>query len=682
MDALKLGYSASLYEDDKPSSRLPDYMTSPILNVLVVDFHHARGPEIEFCFPDVEESKRPESWNILSFQALPDGSHLHDEDYSYFTVITGDPDCPTAFGISCNRQLKSTELKNRPEDVTRSTIQKAIVVLTSTPHVFAHVKDKLGAVTRAYFSQLDFTDRDILEKFHEALVSRLVNYKDENALFTGMPVRRLIHDFRWRVLTLLKALLLEKRILYFGTNIEQLCTAQYSVLSLLPGLLEHLEFCGDPSLSKPEDVNRKQESLKTSDRSSVMRYMGMPLQPFNKGAFFGPYTPLQQVDLLEDPGTNSYMIGTSNSLFLHAKDRHCDVLVNVDTKTIEILDPSLKPPLAMSTADRKWAEAITTLVEETWDPRNPDMPNTRTFAGSEENIRAMFERYIFSLCAVVKYDQYLNRHSSPSRPPSPETLHDIEHDAQMDDYGRAFIRVWKTTENFRLFNKYCDDECFDITEPRHPVVERNLTVADVQARLSTAVQDLKLDERTAQTRAAIKNTWTTGSSVVGKFFSEASEVLREQRKQAQETNPETVSIASKEKSESSDWSAISKPTTEHEEPEDPSPLANEFNMAKSYLSGFKSRWTKAFAQPAPVDRQILDHLPPTPAEIDALGDDTQSAQSAQSAAPTILQVSATAVPQFPSHVKEEANLDLLKETRRVEVTQSMTSKVEDPWTRS
>lgn len=662
-------------------------MASPILNVLVVDFHHARGPEIEFCFPEVEESRRPESWNILSFQALPDGSHLHDEDYSYFTVITGDPECPTAFGISCNRQLKSDELKNRPKDVTRSTIQKAIVVLTSTPHVFAHVKDKLGAVTRAYFSQLDFTDQDILERFYEALVSRLENYRDENALFTGMPIRSLIHDFRWRVLILLKALLLEKRILYFGTNIEQLCTAQYSVLSLLPGLLQHLEYCGDPSLSKPEDVNRRQQSLKTSDRASVMRYMGMPLQPFNKGGFFGPYTPLQQVDLLEDPGTVSYMIGTSNSLFLHAKDKHCDVLVNVDTKTIEILDPTLKPPLAMSTADRKWADAISTLVEETWDPRNPDMPNTRTFAGSEEDIRTMFERYIFSLCAVVKYDQYLVSRSSPSRPPSPESMHDIEHDAQMADYGRAFIRVWKTTENFRLFNKYCDDECFDITEPRHPVIERNLTVADVQARLSTAVQDLKLDERTAQTRAAIKSTWTTGSLKVGKFFTEASEAYREGRKQQQQAdeanNLETVSTASKDKSESSEWSHISKTVTEQTEETqgtnavESAPLAAEFNAAKSYLSGFKSRWTKAFAPPPLVDRQVLEHLPPTPAEIDSI---STTPATRESKAVPIPAIPASVVPQFPVTAEAEASLAALKETSPVTLNTD-SADLEESWSK-
>lgn len=581
----------------------------PIQNVLVVDFNHARGPEIEFCFPEVLESERPDSWNILPFQALPDGSHLHDEDYSYFTVITDKPDCPTAFGISCNRQLKSENLKVKSKEVTRSTIQKAVLVLTSTPHVFAHIKDKLGAVTRAYFSQLDFDNRDILEKFYEALVARLTNTTDDQSLYTGMPVRQLVHDFRYKVLQLLKSVLLERRILFFGTNIEQLCTAQYSVLSLIPHLLEHLKYCGDPTLSQPEATIRRQETLKTSDRKSMMRYMGMPLQPFNKGSFFGPYTPLQQVELLER--TSSYLIGTSNSLFLHAKEKHCDILVNVDNNTIEILEPSLKPALSLSTADRKWADSITTLVEETWDQRSPDIPTTRSFAGSEEHIRNLFEKYIFAMCSLVRYDQYVVERSNTSRPPSPESLLDIEHDVQLSDYGLAFLMHWKKTENFRLWNKFCDTECFDVIEPRHPVIQRNLTVADVQARLSVAVQDLKLDEKTAHTRAAIERTWASGSMKVNKFFSDAAanaEAYREQLRVSAASMPE------EEEAKGTRVMATSSKDNQVEHPKDAAlPLFQmpaDLSSAKSYLTTLKSRWT--WNSPA------IDETPPTKLETAGL----------------------------------------------------------------
>ena len=44
---------------------------------------------------------------------------------------------------------------------------------------------------------------------------------------------------------------------------------------------------------------------------------------------FGPYTPLQQLDVLADYGTKSYLVGSTNSLLLQQKDRYSDILVNV-----------------------------------------------------------------------------------------------------------------------------------------------------------------------------------------------------------------------------------------------------------------------------------------------------------------------------------------------------------------
>lgn len=48
-----------------------------------------------------------------------------------------------------------------------------------------------------------------------------------------------------------------------------------------------------------------------------------------KGSLFGPYTPLQQLDLLADVGTKSYMVGSTNSLLLQQRDRYSDILINV-----------------------------------------------------------------------------------------------------------------------------------------------------------------------------------------------------------------------------------------------------------------------------------------------------------------------------------------------------------------
>lgn len=61
----------------------------------------------------------------------------------------------------------------------------------------------------------------------------------------------------------------------------------------------------------------------------VLAYMGLPLQIFGKGSFFGPYTPLQQLDMLADHDTKSYVVGSTNSLLLQQKDHYSDILINV-----------------------------------------------------------------------------------------------------------------------------------------------------------------------------------------------------------------------------------------------------------------------------------------------------------------------------------------------------------------
>jgi Transport protein Avl9 len=88
--------------------------------------------------------------------ALSDGAHTSTEDFSYFTLLcTGSEKMPSTslFGIACTRQINSNRLKNRSPDVTRSTVQKAVVVLTGEPGQFGQLRQRLSAVTNAWFAQ-------------------------------------------------------------------------------------------------------------------------------------------------------------------------------------------------------------------------------------------------------------------------------------------------------------------------------------------------------------------------------------------------------------------------------------------------------------------------------------------------------------------------------------------------
>jgi len=61
------------------------------------------------------------------------------EDYSYFHLVPSSPNPTTIFGISCNRQISTSALLVKDPDMTRSTVQKAVVVLASKP-VFGPIR--------------------------------------------------------------------------------------------------------------------------------------------------------------------------------------------------------------------------------------------------------------------------------------------------------------------------------------------------------------------------------------------------------------------------------------------------------------------------------------------------------------------------------------------------------------
>ena len=116
---------------------------------------------------------------------------------------------------------------------------------------------------------------------------------------------------------------------------------------------------------------QKQDSVRTSDRTSLLAYVGLPLQLFGKGSMFGPYTPLQQLDMITDQETKSYVVGSTNSLLLQQREKYCDLLVNLDEDTATVLTPSLKPALSLSVADRRWIDFLTQSVNDTWDENDP-----------------------------------------------------------------------------------------------------------------------------------------------------------------------------------------------------------------------------------------------------------------------------------------------------------------------
>ena len=141
------------------------------------------------------------------------------EDFSYFTLLRPGTDTEPAtslFGISCTRQLDASQLLNRPADVTRSTVQKAVVVIADSPQYFGLLRERLSVVTKAWFAQREFTDTEILRRFQDSLAEEKVRgvlHEDEDRdQYLGMSLRELVREFRWQTLVLLKCCLLQPKV--------------------------------------------------------------------------------------------------------------------------------------------------------------------------------------------------------------------------------------------------------------------------------------------------------------------------------------------------------------------------------------------------------------------------------------------------------------------------------------
>jgi len=209
------------------------------------------------------------------------------------------------FGISCTRQMDASQLLVRPAEVTRSTVQKAVVVIADTPQYFGMLRERLSVVIKAWFAQREFTDTEILRRFQESLaeekVRGVLNEEEDRDQYLGMNLRELVREFRWQTLVLLKCCLLQPKVilpktkfmremltcdfyqmLFFGSRCERLCMMQFSLISLIPGLLRNLQDSAGPDLENYEKRLAQPTSLRTSDRNSLLSYMGLPLQIFGK----------------------------------------------------------------------------------------------------------------------------------------------------------------------------------------------------------------------------------------------------------------------------------------------------------------------------------------------------------------------------------------------------------------
>lgn len=111
--------------------------------------------------------------------------------------------------------MDAAQLLVRPADVTRSTVQKAVVVIADSPQSFGMLRERLSVVTKAWFAQREFGDTEILRRFQESLAEEKERgqfQEEDRDQYLGMSLRELVHEFRWQTLVLLKCCLLQHKV--------------------------------------------------------------------------------------------------------------------------------------------------------------------------------------------------------------------------------------------------------------------------------------------------------------------------------------------------------------------------------------------------------------------------------------------------------------------------------------
>lgn len=232
-----------------------------VLHVMVVGFHHKKGCQIDYCYPpmrwhqptsaevspsadavatdgvdqpDAAEKietagaglpepegrpgelgdcgQLPPLWRTLPSVALPDGAHNFDRDTIYFHLPHPSRPERTVYGISCYRQMPADRLKQRPDEVTRTTVQKSVVVLSELP-LYGLIAVKCEMITHAYFGECDFSQvaclRELYANLNGLLGEQLLATSE---VFLGLSPRDLVLSFSHKVLVLFKLVLLEKKV--------------------------------------------------------------------------------------------------------------------------------------------------------------------------------------------------------------------------------------------------------------------------------------------------------------------------------------------------------------------------------------------------------------------------------------------------------------------------------------
>ena len=503
--------------------------SNPILYIGVISFNQKKGAIVEFTYPDIDTLKNNKESNEyleslcdknnkdlntiekvieninyqLTYLCMPDGAHILKNDSQFFLIQNLQK---LLYGISCYRQLQTTPaMKEDEQENTRDYIQKAMCIVSKVP-LFGQMASKLSVTMLAYFNQESLKDKKIIEELYSNYKLSVMRSINVNEILASFSLKKLLSLTNEKVFSIIKLIMLEKKILVYSHISNNVCSFIFSFLSLFPcNAFFNLDYNGTGS----------------KFYNQCYKPYGLPLKFLNRNSILYSLMTLYDISFLEQKNIKSYFIGTTNPIFMTYKKLDFDCIINIDENKILISktlgnsifrlgkkerdvmklinkhfslnilglnnDNMISGELVFEETENKGQKGKNEISSEksnslySKNRKSKEMiedineekdNNFEEFKGTDDFIRNIFKKYITNFLADISLVKYLviqekidvNKNEDIiSLHSSNKNISDLKQ--ILSGYNYSFILKWITTsKNFRFWNFEHDPDLWTLSE--------------------------------------------------------------------------------------------------------------------------------------------------------------------------------------------------------------------------
>ncbi|XP_022667986.1 late secretory pathway protein AVL9 homolog isoform X1 [Varroa jacobsoni] len=235
-----------------------------LIYLAVVGFHHSKGYQIEFCYPEIRDVDNTWMSSYLAPLGLPDGAHNFAADTVYFRFR--DAENRPVWGVCSYRQVDSASYKDADPEVTRSAIQKSVCLVGRgalppwrtaaarlEPIAHAFIQHQDSEVLHGVYDSLKTVSGSTLYRSLQATLCDPPAIKNEGGeciangrrrvMIADVPdellleLRSVLEKYDTRMLTLLKLRLLGKKVLFMSSDLptQLMCSEILALEAAVPG---------------------------------------------------------------------------------------------------------------------------------------------------------------------------------------------------------------------------------------------------------------------------------------------------------------------------------------------------------------------------------------------------------------------------------------------------------------